>query len=92
MMLKAPSRDIMNKIARSILALYSYDDRPESKGPEDELMTAISIIAKLPVIVASAYQVRRRYFDSKTMYMHQVRPEESTAETLLSLLRYDIHF
>lgn len=92
MMLKAPSRDIMNKIARSILALYSYDDRPESKGPEDELMTAISIIAKLPVIVASAYQVRRRYFDSKTMYMHQVRPEESTAETLLSLLRYDRKF
>ena len=92
MMLKAPSRDIMNKMARSILALYSYDESPETKTPEDELMTAISIIAKLPVIVASAYQVKRRCYDGKTMYMHQVRPEENTAETLLSLLRFDRNF
>ena len=92
MMLKAPSRNIMNKIARSILALYSYDESPETKTPEDELMTAISIIAKLPVIVASAYQVKRRCYDGKTMYMHQVRPEENTAETLLSLLRFDRNF
>ena len=92
MMLKAPSRNIMNKIARSILALYSYDESPETKTPEDELMTAISIIAKLPVIVASAYQVKRRCYDGKTMYMHQVRPEENAAETLLSLLRFDRNF
>ncbi len=92
MILKAPSRNIMNKIARSILALYSYDEAPEAKTPEDELMTAISIIAKLPVIVASAYQAKRRFFDSQTMFMHQVRPEESTAETILSLLRYDRKF
>ncbi len=92
MILKAPSRDIMNKIARSILALYSYDDSPETKDPEDELMTAISIISKLPVIVASAYQAKRRFYDSQTMYMHQVRPEESTAETILSLLRFDRKF
>ena len=89
MMLKSPSRDIMNKISRSILALYSYDDNPENKGADDELFTAISIISKLPVLVTSAYQVKRRYFDGETMYMHQVRPEESTAETILSLLRYD---
>ncbi len=92
MILKAPSRDIMNKIARSILALYSYDDSPETKAPVDELMTAISIIAKLPVIVAAAYQAKRRFYDGETMYMHQVRPEESTAETLLSLLRFDRKF
>lgn len=92
MILKAPSRDIMNKIARSILALYSYDDSPETKTPEDELLTAISIIAKMPVIMASAYQAKRRFFDGKTMYMHQVRPEETTAETILSLLRYDRSF
>ncbi len=92
MMLKAPSRDIMNKLARSILALYSYDESPETKTPEDELMTAISIIAKLPVIVASAYQVKRRFYEGKTMYLHQVRPEETTAEALLSLLRFDRNF
>lgn len=92
MILKAPSRDIMNKISRSILALYSYDESPETKTPEDELMTAVSIIAKLPVIVASAYQAKRRFYDSQTMFMHQVRPEESTAETVLSLLRFDRKF
>lgn len=92
MILKSPSRDIMNKISRSILALYSYDETPENKTPDDELFTAISIISKLPVLVASAYQVKRRYFDGQTMYMHQVRPEESTAETVLSLLRYDRKF
>lgn len=92
MILKSPSRDIMNKISRSILALYSYDETPENKSPDDELFTAISIISKLPVLVASAYQVKRRYFDGQTMYMHQVRPEESTAETVLSLLRYDRKF
>ena len=92
MILKAPSRNIMNKIARSILALYSYDDFPETKTPEDELLTAISIISKLPVIVAGAYQATRRFFEGKTMYLHQVRPEESTAETVLSLLRFDRNY
>ena len=92
MVLKSPSRNIMNKIARSILALYSYDENPENKTPDDELFTAISIISKLPVIMTAAYQVKRRYFDNATMYMHQVRPEESTAETILSLLRYDRKF
>lgn len=92
MILKAPSRDVMNKLSRSMLALYSYDDSPETKTPEDELLTAISVIAKMPVIVALAYQVKRRAYDGKTMYLHQVRPEESTAETLLSLLRYDRKF
>ena len=92
MMLKSPSRDIMNKIARSILALYSYDENPENKSPDDELFTAISIISKLPVIMTAAYQVKRRYFEGETMYMHQVRPEESTAETVLSLLRFDRKF
>lgn len=89
MILKAPSKNIMNKLARSILALYSYEENPESKTPEEEFYTAISIIAKLPVIMTDAYQVKRRAYDGKSMYMHQVRPEESTAETILSLLRKD---
>lgn len=92
MILKAPSKNIMNKIARSILALYSYEDNPESKTPGEELSTALSIIAKMPVIMTSAYQVKLRAYDGKSMYMHQIRPEESTAETILSLLRYDRQF
>lgn len=89
MILKAPSKNIMNKLARSILALYSYADNPEARTPEQELYTAVSILAKLPVIMADAYQVKRRFYDNLSMYMHQLRPEESTAETILSLLRPD---
>lgn len=89
MILKAPSKNIMNKLARSILSLYSYEENPESKTPEEELCTAVSIMAKMPVIMTDAYQVKRRAYDGKSMYMHQVRPEESTAETILSLLRKD---
>ena len=89
MILKAPSKNIMNKIERSILALYSYEDDPESNAPDEELAVAISVIAKMPLIITSAYQVKRRAFYDESMYLHQTRPEATTAETILSLLRYD---
>lgn len=89
MILKAPSKNIMNKMARSVLALYSYDDDPDSCSPGHEVDTAVSIIAKMPEIMVSAYHVKQRYFDHKTMFMHQLIPGLSTAETILSLLRPD---
>lgn len=89
MILKAPSKNIMNKMARSVLALYSYDDDPDSCSPGHEVDTAVSIIAKMPEIMVSAYHVKQRYFDRKTMFMHQLIPGLSTAETILSLLRPD---
>ncbi|MBR3759984.1 MAG: citrate synthase [Ruminococcus sp.] len=89
MILKAPSQNIMNKLARSVLALYSYDDECENKGLENEMRTAISLIAKLPVIMANAYQVKRRVFDNQSMIMHPINYEENTAQCILSLLRPD---
>lgn len=89
MILKAPSQNIMNKLARSVLALYSYDEECENKGLENEMRTAISLIAKLPVIMANAYQVKKRVFDNKSMIMHPVNYEENTAQCILSLLRPD---
>ncbi len=89
MILKAPSKNVMNKLARSVLALYSYDDDCENKGLENEMRTAVSLIAKLPVIMASAYQVKRRVFDNQSMIMHPLNYEENTAQTILSLLRPD---
>lgn len=89
MILKAPSKNIMNKLARSVLALYSYDDECESKGLESEMRTAVSLIAKLPVIMANAYQVKRRCYDNQSMIMHPINYEESTAQSILSLLRPD---
>lgn len=92
MILKAPSRDIMNKMARSILALYSYDDNPDSQTPDHELNTAISIIAKLPRIMVNAYQVQQRSFFGKSMYMHPLIKGQSTSEMILSTLRPDRQF
>jgi len=92
MIMKAPSKNIMNKLARSVLALYSYDDNCESKGIENEMRIAVSLIAKLPVIMTNAYQVKRRVFDNKSMIMHPIRPEENTAQCILSLLRPDRHY
>lgn len=89
MILKAPSKNIMNKLARSVLALYSYDDECENKGLENEMRTAVSLIAKLPVIMANAYQVKRRVFDNQSMIMHPINYEENTAQCILSLLRPD---
>ncbi len=89
MILKAPSKNIMNKLARSVLALYSYDDDCETKGIETEMRTAVSLIAKLPVVMAAAYQVKKRVFDNESLIMHPIRPEENTAQCILSLLRND---
>ena len=89
MILKAPSKNIMNKLSRSILALYSYDPDCEKKGLENEMRIAMSLIAKLPVIMAAAYQVKRRVFDNQSMIMHPVNYEENTAQCILSLLRPD---
>ena len=92
MILKAPSRNIMNKMARSTLALYSYDDDPESLSPEHEIDTAISLIAKMPVIMICAYETKRRYFGGKSMFVHPVIEGMSTAENILSTLRPDRKF
>ena len=92
MISKAPSKNIMNKMERSILALYSYDPNPEERSPEFEMATAISIISKLPNIMVSAYQVKKRTFDGESMFMHPLIPGQSTAEMILSALRPDRKF
>ena len=92
MILKAPSRDIMNKMARSTLALYSYDSTPESVSPEHEIDTAVSLIAKIPVIMICAYETKKRYFNNESMIMHPLIKGQSTAENILSTLRPDRKF
>lgn len=92
MILKAPSLNVMNKLARSILALYSYDECPDLVTPEHEIDTAISIISKLPVIMVLAYYVKQSSYCGKSMIMHPLVTGQSTAETILSILREDRSF
>ena len=92
MIFKAPSRNIMNKIARSILALYSYDDDSEDNSMISEMNKAIKLIARMPTIMVNAYQVKRRVYDKKSMYFHMPKPGQSTAEHILRTYRADRKF
>ncbi len=89
MIFKAPSKNIMNKLARSVLALYSYENDPEDQTLAAELTRAISIIAKLPSAMVDAYQIKRRHFDNESLYMHPLLSHEGTAQNILSTLRPD---
>ena len=92
MILKAPSKNIMNKLGRSVMALYSYDDECENPSIENEMRIACDLIAKLPVIMTHAYQAKKSYYDKKSMIMHPLIKEQTIAETILSLMRLDRQF
>jgi citrate synthase len=92
MILKAPSRNIMNKLARSVLTLYSYDDDPDNLSLESELYKAIQLVARCPIIIAHAYSVKRCYFDNGSLYLHRPQPGLTTAENFLYALRPDHKF
>jgi len=92
MILKAPSSDVMNKLARGVLTLYSYDDNPEDMTLSSELRRAIVLIARTPQIVAHAFAAKRRYFDGESLYLHDPQPGLSIAENFLWAVRHDNHF
>ncbi len=89
MIIKAPSHDVMNKLARSVLALYSYDAAPDDNSLASELQQALQLIARCPTIVSHAYAVKRHYFDNDSLYLHRPQPGLSVAENFLYSLRRD---
>ncbi len=89
MILKAPSSNIMNKLARSVLAAYSYDDNPDEQTVENYLKQSIQLIAWFPTFVAYAFQAKEHYYNKKTLVIHSPDPEKSTSENLLMLIRAD---
>ncbi len=89
MIMKAPSRDIMNKIARGVLALYSYDNEPEDRSVVNIMKQCINLVSRLSTLAAYAYQAKRRFYDEKSMYIHNPLPNLSTAENFLRLIRPD---
>ena len=90
--MRAPSRDIMNKLASSILALYPYDEDPENQAPENVLRQCVELIARFPTIVAYSYMSKKHYFDNESLVIHPSAQSSSSAETLLSLIRQDQKF
>lgn len=89
MIMKAPSRDIMNKLARGVLASYSYDEDPENRSVANNLRQCIELIARFPTLAAYGYQARRRYYENSSMFIHNPVPAFSNAENFLHLIRPD---
>ena len=92
MIMKAPSNNIMNKLARCVLASYTYDEDPDNIELSNVIRQCISLIAKFPTMVAYAYQAKRHYYDGKSLYIHNPKPGLSTAENLLHMIRSDKKF
>ena len=92
LIMKAPSRNIMNKVASSVLGLYTFDKNPDDNSVENVLRQSIQLIAQIPTIMSYAYQVKRRAFDHKSMYIHQNKKELTMAESILRSIRSDKTF
>lgn len=92
MIMKAPSPNIMNKLQRAVLALYSYDPNADDLSVKNVLRQSITLMSVLPTITAYAYQVKRRHYDHDSMFFHPYVPGLSTAETILHTLRADTNF
>jgi citrate synthase len=87
--MKAPSRDVMNKLGRSVLTLYSYDDDPENLSAENVFRQCIELIARFPTIVAYSYMAKKHYYDHESLIIHLPESNCQSAETVLSLIRPD---
>ena len=89
MILKNPSNDIMNKLQRSILALYSHDNNPDTLQIDKILLQSIKLIARFPTIIAYGYQAKCHYFDNQSLYLHNPKDNIGTARNILHMVRTD---
>lgn len=87
--MKAPSTNMMNALARSVLTLYSYDDRADDISLPNVLRQCIQLIASFPLLSVYSYQAYLHYYEDKSLIIHQPDPTLSTAENILRLLRPD---
>lgn len=87
--MKAPSRDMMNTLARSVLTLYSYDEKDDDISLPNVLRQCLQLISLFPLLSVYGYQAYRHYHDNKSLYIHQPKDDLSTAENILRILRPD---
>ncbi|MDP4120665.1 MAG: citrate/2-methylcitrate synthase [Bacillota bacterium] len=90
--MKAPSRDMMNAVARSVLTLYSYDALAEDTSIPNVLRQCLQLIAIFPVLCVYGYQAYNYYHDNRSLIIHTPKLELSTAENILYMLRPDSKF
>lgn len=87
MILKAPGRDMMNMLSRSVLALYAYDENPDDISCPNVLRQCLSLIAEFPLLAVYGYHSFNHYHNGKSLFIHYPKPELDTAENLLYILR-----
>ncbi len=90
--MKAPSRDMMNTLARSVLTLYSYDDYDDDISLPNVLRQCMQLISLFPLLSVYGYQAYKHYHDGASLFIHAPKPEYSTAENILHILRADSQF
>ena len=90
--MKAPSSDMMNTLARSVLTLYSYDEDAEDISIPNVLRQSMQLIALFPLLSVYGYQAYRHYHDGQSLFIHQPDPKLSTAENILRILRPDCSY
>lgn len=90
--MKAPSKDMMNTLARSVLTLYAYDENADDTSVENVLRQCMQLIALFPMLCVYGYQAYTHYHDGNSLFIHQPVKEYSTAENILHMLRQDSSF
>ena len=87
--MRAPSRDIMNVMSRSVLALYCYDEKADDVSVCNVLRQCLQLIAQCSSIAVYGYQALSHYYGNNSLYIHSPQPELSIAENILYMLRDD---
>ena len=87
--LKAPSSDMMNTLARSVLTLYAYDAKANDTSIPNVMRQCLQLIALFPLLSVYGYQAYSHYHDGKSLYIHIPQPDLSVAENILYVLRPD---
>ena len=89
MILKAPGKDMMNMLSRSVLALYAYDENPDDISTPNVLRQCLQLIAEFPLLAVYGYHSFMHYHNDSSLFIHYPKKELSTAENLLYILRED---
>ena len=92
MILKAPSKDMMNILSRCVLALYSYDENPDDITVPNVMRQCLQLIAQFPLLAVYAYHSHQHYHNDKSLFIHYPKKEYNTAENILYILREDGNF
>ena len=90
--MKAPSKDMMNTLARSVLTLYSYDEKADDISLPNVLRQCLQLISLFPLLSVYGYQAYKHYHDGASLFIHQPKQEYSTSENILHILRPDSRF